>query len=63
MIEPQYLPPAPYFAAALWYGTLILEKHEHYRKQTLRNRALINTAHGTERLVVPVKSGKVPMGE
>lgn len=63
LIEPQYLPPAAYFAVALKYGTVILEKHEHFVKQTLRNRALINTAHGTARLVVPVKSGKAPMGE
>jgi hypothetical protein len=37
------------------------EQHEHYVKQSFRNRCYIKTAHGTEMLVVPLtnKHGKV----
>lgn len=40
---------------------IILEKHEHYTKQTYRNRCYIISAQGKEKLIVPLtfKHGKV----
>jgi len=60
-----YLPPVSYFHAVLRHGgPLLLEKHEHYAKQTYRTRARIATANGALDLSVPVLHGRkerVPM--
>jgi len=60
-----YLPPVSYFHAMLRHGgSFLLEKHEHYAKQTYRTRARIATANGALNLVVPVLHGRterVPM--
>ncbi len=63
LIEPHYLPSLEYFCALLHFDKLILEKNEHYIKQSFRNRCYINTANGVEMLVVPLseKHGKVPL--
>ena len=55
--ELQYHPPAAFFAALLGADGLLLEAHEHYRKQTYRNRCLIRTAQGVQALTVPVIDG------
>lgn len=62
IIEPHYLPCLEYFCALLKFDEVILEKHEHFIKQTFRNRCYINTAHGPERLTVPLsgRHGKIP---
>jgi hypothetical protein len=62
LIEPHYLPCLEYFCALLPFDKLVLEKHEHYVKQSFRNRCHINTAQGPVMLVVPLtaKHGKVP---
>lgn len=53
-----HLPPTDWFADALQSpGGILLEAHEHYPKQTLRNRALILTAQGVKPLTVPVRGG------
>lgn len=54
LIEIQYLPPIPYFVSLLDCDEIILESHEHYVKQTYRNRCYINTPTGRHMLVVPV---------
>jgi hypothetical protein len=61
LIEPHYLPSLEYFCAILPFDRLVLEKHEHYVKQSYRSRCYINAAHGEEMLVVPLtaKHGKV----
>lgn len=61
LIEPHYLPNLEYFCALLPFDKLVLEKHGHFVKQSLRNRCHINTAQGPSRLVVPLtaKHGKV----
>ena len=61
LIEPHYLPCLEYFCALLPFDKLVLEKHEHYIKQSLRNRCHINTAQGPTMLVVPLTAnhGKV----
>ncbi len=61
LLELHYLPCIAYFTCIAKAQHLILEKHEHYIKQSYRNRCLINTAHGFERLTIPLtaKHGKV----
>jgi hypothetical protein len=43
------------------FDKIIIEKHEHFVKQSYRNRCYINTANGKELLTVPLteKHGKV----
>ena len=55
--ELHYHPPAAFFAELLGADGLLLEAHEHYRKQTFRNRCLIRTAQGVQTLTVPVLDG------
>ncbi len=52
-----HCPPAAWFAEALTANSVLLEAHEHYPKQTFRNRALILTAQGVKPLTVPVRGG------
>ena len=55
--ELHYLPSVPYFQQLLAADALVLDAHEHYRKQTCRNRALVLTAQGPQPLTVPVVDG------
>lgn len=65
--ELHYLPTIPYFQQLLPADALLLDAHEHYQKQTFRNRTLILTAQGAQPLTVPVVDGgrasKVPTSE
>lgn len=63
LIDLHYLPSIAYFSRLLPYETIRLEVHEHYQKQTYRNRCYILTSQQVDRLTVPVRhaSGlKVP---
>lgn len=57
LFELQYNPPTTFFAELVGADSLLLEQHEHYRKQTYRNRCLILTAQGVKPLTVPVVAG------
>jgi hypothetical protein len=61
LIELQYLPPISYFSTIAGAQHVILEKCEHYQKQSYRNRCYVNTAQGKTMLIVPLtsKHGKV----
>lgn len=61
LIESQYLPPISYFTAIQDVAQLIIEKYEHFVKQSYRNRCYINTTQGKEMLTIPLtaKHGKV----
>jgi hypothetical protein len=61
LIELHYLPSIAYFSALRSAEKIIIEKHEHFSKQSYRNRCHILTAQGVERLVIPLtsKHGKV----
>lgn len=65
LIDVHYLPCLEYLIALLSYEEIILEQHEHYVKQSYRNRCYINTANGILKLVVPVtaKHNKALMNE
>ena len=54
VVEPHYFPSIEYFCALLPAQSILFEKHEHYIKQSFRNRCYINTPQGTFMLVVPV---------
>lgn len=60
LIETQYLPPISYFSLLRGSDQIIIEKYEHYVKQSYRNRCYINSANKVARLVVPItaKHGK-----
>lgn len=60
-----FCPSLEYFCLLQDYDNLVFEKHEHYVKQSYRNRCFINTTQGVEMLSVPLtrKHGKVPFGE
>ncbi len=51
-----------YFGPVQWYqklahgGMSIIERHDHFIKQTFRNRCVIATTQGTQALTVPVES-------
>lgn len=49
-----YFGPISYFRRILKGHSVILEIHEHYIKQTYRNRCRIATANGTLDLIIPV---------
>ena len=57
LFETQYHPPTAFFAELLGADALWLEAHDHYQKQTYRNRCLILTAQGPQALTVPVVDG------
>ncbi|WP_222940390.1 WbqC family protein [Hymenobacter sp. BT491] len=57
LFESQYNPPAAFFAELAGADALWLERHEHYHKQTYRNRCLILTVQGVKPLTVPVVNG------
>jgi WbqC-like protein family len=64
-IELQFLPCLEYFCALLSFDVVELEYHEHYIKQTYRNRCYINTSQGIQMLIVPLreKHGKTSVQE
>ena len=61
LIDLHFLPSLEYFCVLQKFDHIILEKHEHYIKQSYRNRCHINTSNGTHALTVPLteKHGKV----
>lgn len=63
--ELHYLPCIAYFSLVLDFDELLLEKHEHYVKQSFRNRTYINTEHGKAPLIIPLtgKSNRASAGE
>ena len=56
LIEIHYLPSIAWFSAVAGANTIVLERHEHFVKQTCRNRCYINTEHGRDMLSVPLTS-------
>ena len=58
VVEIQYLPGLEFWTCYENFETILLEKHEHFQKQTFRNRCQILTAQGVDTLVVPVLDGR-----
>ncbi len=63
LIDLHYLPGIEYFTCLDSYDRVVLEIHEHFVKQTYRNRCYIRGANGVLKLSVPVLWGrkKIPM--
>jgi hypothetical protein len=56
LIEAHYLPSIAYFSAIQSANEILLEKYEHFEKQSYRNRCSILTASGKVNLIAPVTS-------
>ncbi len=52
--------PAFYFSRILFHDKVYLEQHEHFIKQTYRNRYTILSPNGPVDLVIPVEHGRSP---
>ncbi len=50
----QYFGDIHYYYEIQKYSDIFIEAHEHYIKQTIRNRTYILTANGTMPLIIPV---------
>ena len=55
LIESHYLPCIEYFATIQSFNTVYWEQHEHYAKQSYRNRCRILTTHGPLDLIIPIR--------
>lgn len=58
IVECQYLPGIAYFSLLLSADKVIIDSHEHYVRQTYRNRAEILGSNGVIDLTVPVIRGR-----
>lgn len=53
-----YLPPTSFFTEIKRNnGTVWIEKHEHFPKQTYRNRCVIHAPNGALKLSIPIRKG------
>ena len=48
-----YLAPVEYYTKLLEYDKIYVEQHDHYIKQTYRNRMIIPTTNGPLSLTIP----------
>ncbi|HKK67615.1 MAG TPA: WbqC family protein [Bacteroidales bacterium] len=55
-----YFPPIQYMSKLLQAKHVFIEAHEHYEKQSYRNRCRISGPNGIQSLSVPVISGRSP---
>lgn len=63
LIESHFLPSIEYFCLLSGYDDIQVEAHEHFQKQSYRNRCYLLAVNGPERLTLPLtaKRGKVPI--
>ncbi len=54
LLSTAYLPPIGYFQKIISSDTFFIEKHEHFVKQTYRNRCHIYGANGIQQLSIPL---------
>ena len=60
LIELHYLPCIAWFSALAPAQNVVVEKFEHYRKQSFRNRCYIKGPHQVETLIIPVTTPRTP---
>ena len=60
VIPTTYLGPIPLYASMLHAGIVKVEQHDHYVKQTFRNRCVIAGPNGMQTLTIPVEKGRTP---
>lgn len=63
LLSSAYMPPVQWFTKLATYPKVYVEQHDHYIKQTYRNRCIIATQAGVQALTIPVAlpSGKCAM--
>jgi len=54
ILSTAYLPPISYIRECLQADEVMLEMHETYRKQTIRNHCFIAGPKGKQQLTIPV---------
>ena len=52
-----YLAPVQYYTKLLHYPKIVIDRHEHYVKQSYRNRCNIAAANGIQALSIPTDKG------
>jgi hypothetical protein len=57
LLSTAYFGPIQYFSKFVQYDNVWIEQHEHFPKQTFRNRCNIYSANGVQVLSVPVTKG------
>ncbi len=60
LLSTAYCGPVSYFSQIAGFGEVYLDQHEHYIKQTYRNRCVILGSNGPLALVIPVENGRKP---
>lgn len=60
LLSSAYLAPVQYYVKLMQYGEALVEQHDHYMKQTYRNRCVIATQAGVQALTVPVELSDKP---
>ena len=55
-----YLAPVEYYTKLLAYGQVYIEQHDHYTKQTYRNRCTIAAPDGALALSIQARHFKMP---
>lgn len=58
LLSTAYFAPVSYFSKLAVYPEIYIEQHEHFIKQTYRNRAVVLGANGPVSLIVPVEKGR-----
>ncbi len=58
LLSTAYLPPVAWIQALYHADTVLVEAHEHYQKQSYRNRCHIGAANGAMPLSIPVEHDK-----
>lgn len=61
VIEAQYFPSIPYYWLLHQVDQSVIDIHEHFVKQTYRNRTVINGANGPLTLTIPIKHASPKM--
>lgn len=61
LIELHYLPSIAWFAVTQPFETIVLEKHEHFIKQSYRSRCRILTSQGVQELTIPLTAKSARM--
>lgn len=54
ILSTSYFPPVQYFTKIISYDNILIETHEHYTKQSYRNRCKILSPNGIQTLSIPI---------
>ena len=56
LLSSAYFAPIQWFQKLNRYDLCLIEQHDHFVKQTYRNRCVIATANGQQTLSIPVEN-------